>query len=189
MKQVLKNSIIHIISMTLILTLNVNINVFALSNNENGDVIDYPWGNEYKDDNKDADDLPLPDNPWNVIISPDTKTNSTQNNSQQQLKNARDAVKTRIISAKRVNKNKKKVRIILKKVRLADGYQIKYSTNKKFKKYKIKTVKSNKFTIKKLKKGKKYYFIARAYGKINNITVYGDWSSRKTLKPKRTTSK
>lgn len=68
----------------------------------------------------------------------------------------------------------------------ADGYQIQYSTSSKFKKattvtFSKKTVKK---TIKKLKKGKKYYVRIRAYKKIGNKKYYGTWSKVKNVKVK-----
>ncbi len=65
----------------------------------------------------------------------------------------------------------------------ATGYQVRYSTDKKFKKG-VKTLKHKKyggFTIKKLKK-KKYYIQVRAYKKVGKKTVYGKWSSKKSVK-------
>ncbi len=65
----------------------------------------------------------------------------------------------------------------------ATGYQIRYSTNSKFKKS-VKMVKvkgKTTKTIKKLKK-KKYYFQVRAYKKIGSKTVYGKWSTKKAGK-------
>lgn len=72
----------------------------------------------------------------------------------------------------------------------ASGYEIKYSTSKKFNKSKTKTVtvKGNNKNIKKIKikAKKKYYVRVRAYktGKINGKTtkVYSSWSSVKSIK-------
>lgn len=56
------------------------------------------------------------------------------------------------------------------------GYKIQYSTNKKFKKAKTKTIKnSTSVTIKRLKK-KKYYFRVRSYIKVGKKIYYGKWS-------------
>ena len=66
------------------------------------------------------------------------------------------------------------------------GYQIQYSTNKKFKKgTKIKTVKKSnatKTTIKKLKAGKKYYVRIRTYKTVNGTNYYSAWSKSKSVK-------
>ena len=67
------------------------------------------------------------------------------------------------------------------------GYQIQYSTNKKFKKAKTKTVngyKKNKITIKKLKSKKKYYVRVRTILKLKGKTSYSKWSKAKTVKTK-----
>lgn len=65
------------------------------------------------------------------------------------------------------------------------GYAIRYSTNKKIKKYKKITTKKSIATIKNLKKGKIYYFKVRAYQKINGKTVYGKWSEVSSVKVKK----
>ncbi len=76
---------------------------------------------------------------------------------------------------------KKTAKISWSKVSGAKGYQVKYSTSKKFKKAKTKTktVRKNKVTLKKLIK-KKYFVKVRAYKKVSGKKVYGKWS--KTLK-------
>ena len=65
---------------------------------------------------------------------------------------------------------------------LATGYVVKISTSKKFKKKTTitKNVKLTTFTLKKLKKNKKYYIKVRAVRKTGKTKVYGLWS-----KPKR----
>ena len=72
---------------------------------------------------------------------------------------------------------KGKIKVTFKKVAGAKGYEIRYATNKKFKKSKKVTVKSPKATLKKLKKGKKYFVKVRAY-KLNSASqkVYGAYS-------------
>lgn len=67
----------------------------------------------------------------------------------------------------------------------ADGYQIRYSTNRKFKSgVKMVRTKANRKTIKKLKRKKKYYVQIRTYKKVNGKTVYGKWSEKKSAKIK-----
>ncbi|MBQ7740852.1 MAG: fibronectin type III domain-containing protein [Eubacterium sp.] len=76
-----------------------------------------------------------------------------------------------------VSRKGKKMTVKWKKVADASGYQIQYSTNKKFKKAKtvnVKGSKASKKQIKKLKNNKKYYVRVRAYrtvGKVNGKTV------------------
>lgn len=85
-----------------------------------------------------------------------------------------------------INKGKKKIFVNWKAQRGVDGYQIQYSTNKKFtKKLKNKNVNGfvkEKMTIKGLKKNKLYYVRVRAYKKNGNETVYGPWSKIKKIK-------
>ena len=68
----------------------------------------------------------------------------------------------------------------------ATGYQVKYSTSKKFTKKTTKTKKftKSKNTVKKLKSNKKYFVKVRTYKKQNGKTVYSSWSSVKTVKTK-----
>lgn len=71
----------------------------------------------------------------------------------------------------------------------ATGYEVQYSTSKKFtskttRTVKIKSSKTKKTTIKKLTKGKKYYVRIRAYKTVSKKPVYGAWSSVKNIKVK-----
>lgn len=65
------------------------------------------------------------------------------------------------------NKKSKQLTITIKKVSGAAGYQVTYSTDKKFKKKATKTklITKNTVTINKLKKGKTYYVKVKAYKK------------------------
>ena len=74
-----------------------------------------------------------------------------------------------------------------KKVSGASGYEVMYSTSSKFSSSKTATIKngsSTKTTIKKLTKGKKYYFKVRAYKTVGNKKIYGAWSAVKNVKVK-----
>ncbi len=67
------------------------------------------------------------------------------------------------------------------------GYEVQYSTSKKFTKKTTKTVtikkaKTKKTTIKKLKKGKKYFVKVRAYKTVSGKKLYGAWSKSKSIK-------
>ena len=77
-----------------------------------------------------------------------------------------------------------KIKLKLNKVAGAKGYQIRYATNKKFKKAVIRNSKLS-YIIKKLKKGKTYYVEARAYVKSGKNRVYGKWSKTKKVKIKK----
>ena len=94
--------------------------------------------------------------------------------------------KTAVSKAVRA-KNNKSIKITLKKIKTATGYQIKYSTSKKFGKKVTKTIntKKVKVTLKKLKPKKKYYVKARAYSSFEGSKVYGTWSKIKTVKVKK----
>ena len=72
-----------------------------------------------------------------------------------------------------------------KKVADANGYQMQYATNKKFKVKKKKSTTKIKYTVKKLKKKKTYYVRVRAYTVLNGKKVYGKWSKVKKVKIKK----
>lgn len=90
---------------------------------------------------------------------------------------------------KAVKKSAKKIKITLKKVKGAKGYQIavyKSKKNAKANKYAIfyKMVKKAKATVKskKIKKKKKLYIRARAYRIEKKTRIFGDWSKIKRVK-------
>ena len=91
---------------------------------------------------------------------------------------------TKLKSAK--NAKGKKLVVKWKKNTAGNGYQIQYSTSKKFAKgNKTKTISKNKttsYTIKKLKKKKTYYVRIRTYKKVSGKTYYSGWSSVKKVK-------
>lgn len=105
-----------------------------------------------------------------------TTTNSTAtNNSVKKLKTPK---------IYKLKKKKNTVSIYWNKINTAKGYEISYSTSKKFKKNSTKTikVKSNKknVKIKKLKKGKKYYIRIRAYKTVNGKKIYSSYTKVKS---------
>lgn len=87
------------------------------------------------------------------------------------------------------NAKGKKMTIKWAKNTAGNGYQIQYSTSKKFAKgNKTKTISKNKttsYTIKKLKKKKTYYVRIRTYKKVSGKTYYSEWSSVKKVKIKK----
>ena len=90
--------------------------------------------------------------------------------------------KASLTSAK--NSKSKQILLKYKKVSGAKGYEISYSTDKKFKKVVTKknTAKTS-YTIRKLKKGKIYYVRIRAYRMDSTgKKVYGKYSSMKKVK-------
>ena len=83
-------------------------------------------------------------------------------------------------------KSAKKATVKLKRVAGVNGYQIKVSLNKKFKKKTTVTIntKKAKAVVKKLKAGKKYFVKARTYVIVDGKKVYGKWSKVKKVKNK-----
>lgn len=82
---------------------------------------------------------------------------------------------------------KKKVSVTYKKVSGATSYRVTYSTSKKFKKAKTVTVKSGKTvkkTISKLKSKKTYYVKVCAVKKVKGKNYTGKWSAVKKVKVK-----
>lgn len=89
----------------------------------------------------------------------------------------------------KVTAGKKQLTATWKTVSGVTGYEVQYSTSKKFTKKTTKTVtikkaKTKKTTIKKLTKGKKYYVKLRAYRTVSGKKLYGAWSSVKNVKVK-----
>lgn len=81
------------------------------------------------------------------------------------------------------NVSGKKIKVTVKKVNGADGYQIQYSTKSNMKSAKTVTSSKTTTTISKLSKGKKYYIRVKAYKKDSTgKKVAGKWSKVKNLK-------
>lgn len=87
------------------------------------------------------------------------------------------------VTAVKVKSKKKKIIVSWKKVQ-ASGYQVQYSTNRKFKKTKaVLTGKKVKVTLKKgLKSRKTYYIRVRAFNKNGKVKKYGSFSAVKKVK-------
>lgn len=106
----------------------------------------------------------------------------------------KSAAVTKVEKAKmkitKIARDRKSITVQWKKAStsVADGYQIRYATNKQFKK--AKTVKVQKAATTKavLKKSVKsfttYYVQVRAYKKVAKKTVYSQWSAAKTVTTK-----
>ncbi len=91
------------------------------------------------------------------------------------------------VTLSKVTAGSKSATVAWKTTTGASGYQVMYSTSSKFKSAKTATVSgssSKKTTIKKLTKGKKYYFKVRAYKTVDSTKIYGAWSSVKNVKVK-----
>lgn len=91
-------------------------------------------------------------------------------------------------AVKKLKKGKKSFTVYVKKQsKQTSGYQVQYSTSKKFKSPKAKNLTSYKKTtlkVKKLKKHKKYYVRVRTYKKVGKAKYYSSWSSAKSVKTK-----
>lgn len=91
-------------------------------------------------------------------------------------------------AVKKLKKGKKSFTVYVKKQsKQTSGYQVQYSTSKKFKSPKAKNLTSYKKTtlkVKKLKKHKKYYVRVRTYKKVGKAKYYSGWSSAKSVKTK-----
>ncbi len=98
-------------------------------------------------------------------------------------------------SIKKLKKGRKSFKAVWKKVKGVSGYQLQYSTNKKFKKkikgkkhtvkkISVKKAKSTKKTVKKLKAKKKYYVRIRTYKVVKGKRIYSKWSKVKAVKTK-----
>lgn len=92
-------------------------------------------------------------------------------------------------SISKITAQKKGFKVTWKKVSNAKGYQVKYSTSKKFTKKTSKTATVKKATttsktVKDLKKKKTYYVKVRSYKTVNAKKVYSDWSNVKKVKTK-----
>ena len=87
----------------------------------------------------------------------------------------------------KVKAGKKKLTVTWKKDKNVSGYQIKIATKKNFKgakTYTVKSYKTYKKVIKKLKAKKKYFVKVRAYKTVGNSKVYGAYSAVRSCKVK-----
>lgn len=93
------------------------------------------------------------------------------------------------VTLSKLTAGKKQLTATWKTVSGVTGYEVQYSTSKKFTKKTVKTVtikkaKTKKTTIKKLTKGKKYYVKVRAYKTVSGKKIYGAYSAVKNVKVK-----
>lgn len=107
------------------------------------------------------------DNPTNQVVT-NPITSETQGS-------VTKLGKTKITNTKA---GKKKVLVKFKRIKGAQGYRIQYSLKANFKKAKTVTTKKLKATIKKLKKGKRYFIRVQAYKIVNGKKVYGAYSKK-----------
>lgn len=134
-----------------------------------------------QDEVKDSKPATNPSEPATTpsTTQPTTKPSTTKNT---------ETVKPKKTSIKKLSKGKKKFTVTWAKVSGVKGYQIQYSSDKKFKKNnKSVTVtkqKKTKATVKKLKSKKKYYVRVRTYKTVNGKKIYSSWSKVKSVKTK-----
>ena len=94
---------------------------------------------------------------------------------------------SKVVNLKLQATSKKRLKVTFKKVSDADGYQILYSTSKKFPKNKTYSAKirKNTYVLKKLKSKKKYYVKVRAFKNDDDgEKVYGKYSAIRSKKVK-----
>lgn len=90
----------------------------------------------------------------------------------------------------KITRDQKSITVQWKKASksVADGYQIRYATNKQFTGAKKVSVKKNSTTKTQIKKGVKsfttYYVSVRTYKKVGKKTVYSQWSAAKKVTTK-----
>lgn len=119
------------------------------------------------------------------------QTDNTQTDNKKQpttakkntTKPAEKAVAPKKAVVKRVKSlGKKKIKITVKKSsKQVSGYEVILSTKKNFKNAKKITTKENVITVKKLKAGKKYFVKVRAFKKVGNKKIYGNYSTVKKV--------
>ena len=116
--------------------------------------------------------------------TPQLTSPSTQNVNQGGIVASQTPASSELVNAKavgvvkglKVTMKKRQAKVSWKKVSGAQGYQICYSTSKKFKNKKQLLTKNNKVTLKKMKSGKTYFVKVRVYTLDEKKKVYGKWS-------------
>ncbi len=138
-----------------------------------------------QDEVKDNEPATKPSEP---ATTPSTTPSTTQPTTKPSTTKNTKTVKPKKTSIKKLSKGKKKFTVTWAKVSGVKGYQIQYSSDKKFKKNnKSVTVtkqKTTKATVKKLKSKKKYYVRVRTYKTVNGKKIYSSWSKVKSVKTK-----
>ena len=130
-----------------------------------------------------------------ALIEDLQKTQEQLKKAEEQLKNqnstptpsATPVKKPGQVKGLKLKAGKKKVTVTYKKVSGATSYKVTYSTGKKFKKAKTVTVKSGKTvkkTISKLKSKKTYYVKVCAVKRVSGKNYTGKWSAVKKVKVK-----
>lgn len=101
---------------------------------------------------------------------------------EKETSNRKTLGQTKISTIKNINS--KKIKVTFKAVKGADGYEIRYSVKSSMKDSKSKKIAKTSYTISSLMK-KKYYVQVRAYYQNDSHKlVYGQWSTKKSIKIK-----
>ena len=119
---------------------------------------------------------------------PTTAPSTTQPATKPSTTNANKVSKPKLTSIKKLANGKKSFTVTWAKVSGVKGYQIQYSTDKKFKNNNksvtVNKQKTTKTTVKKLKSKKTYFVRVRTYKTVNSKKVYSSWSKVKSIKTK-----
>ncbi|MDD6567332.1 MAG: fibronectin type III domain-containing protein [Eubacteriales bacterium] len=119
---------------------------------------------------------------------PTTAPSTTQPATKPSTTNANKVSKPKSTSIKKLANGKKSFTVTWAKVSGVKGYQIQYSTDKKFKNNNksvtVNKQKTTKTTVKKLKSKKTYFVRVRTYKIVNGKKVYSSWSKVKSIKTK-----
>lgn len=111
--KIIKRTLIYLT--VAIVTVGMNTVTFAATQNDyDGDIIENPWADLFKDDNKDPGDLE-PDDKNNQKDN-DSKNNSTDNTKSNVTEDTvKKALKTTVVSATKKTKSAKKAKVVDKK--------------------------------------------------------------------------
>ncbi len=163
-------------------------NVYKVSYNEDGEYREYIGytrfvivrGNSQNNQPNQPGQPTLPGQ--NSVITP--TTNNVAGNTAGNVANnttTKTAVKGNVLKA-----GKGSIKISIKKIAKAKGYQVQVSTSKKFKKKVTitKLTKKNSIVIKKLKNKKQYFVRTRSYTIVKKKKKFGKWSKVKAIKTK-----
>jgi hypothetical protein len=142
--------------------------------------------------NRDAitignNNAPLTDATWHFNTADHTYKNSKCTVCGAKTTVKESVKKPKKVSSLKVKAGKKKMTVSWKKDSKAGGYEIKYATSKKFKKaktVKIKSYKTAKKVISKLKSKKTYYVRIRTYKKSGSVVHISKWSKVKSVRAK-----
>lgn len=97
---------------------------------------------------------------------------------------AKTKIKISPTQIKKLKSGKKKIKVSWKRIKEAQGYQIKVCKKRNFKKSITKNVTKTKITIKKLKSDQRYYVKVRGYVIVSGKKKYSNWSKVRRIKTK-----